>query len=147
MELIPILSTIILVATISTFILAVGAYILYKIREGKVKISPGRKPEYLEAEYFVPKEKKEHKVFVEEILEPKTNLEKKKEELRTVRSAGEKENEPKYRVVDNLMRDSNNARPVKEYEVEMPKLKFEKYSLSQKELPSEDTIHEEIKWR
>jgi hypothetical protein len=36
MELIPILSTIILVATISTFILAVGAYILYKIRESKI---------------------------------------------------------------------------------------------------------------
>ena len=35
MELIPILSLIILVATISTFILAVGAYILYKIRERK----------------------------------------------------------------------------------------------------------------
>jgi hypothetical protein len=33
MELIPILSTIILVATISTFILAVGAYILYKLQE------------------------------------------------------------------------------------------------------------------
>ena len=33
MELIPILSLIILVATISTFIFAVGAYILYKIRE------------------------------------------------------------------------------------------------------------------
>lgn len=35
MELIPILSTIILVATISTFILAIGAYILYKIREAR----------------------------------------------------------------------------------------------------------------
>jgi len=37
MELIPILSTIILAATASTFILAVGAYILYKIgnTEGK----------------------------------------------------------------------------------------------------------------
>jgi hypothetical protein len=35
MELIPILSTIILVATISTFILAIGAYILYKVREAK----------------------------------------------------------------------------------------------------------------
>lgn len=33
MELIPILSTIILVATISTFILAVGAYILFKVHE------------------------------------------------------------------------------------------------------------------
>jgi hypothetical protein len=35
MELIPILSTIILVATISTFVLAIGAYILYKVREAK----------------------------------------------------------------------------------------------------------------
>lgn len=35
MELIPILSLIILVATVSTFILAVGAYILYKVRERK----------------------------------------------------------------------------------------------------------------
>ena len=35
MELIPILSTIILVATISTFLLAIGAYILYKVRERK----------------------------------------------------------------------------------------------------------------
>lgn len=35
MELIPILSTIILVATICTFLLAIGAYILYKVREAK----------------------------------------------------------------------------------------------------------------
>ena len=35
MELIPVLSTIILIATISTFLLAIGAYILYKVREGK----------------------------------------------------------------------------------------------------------------
>jgi uncharacterized ion transporter superfamily protein YfcC len=33
MELITILSTIILIATISTFILSIGAYILYKIRD------------------------------------------------------------------------------------------------------------------
>lgn len=37
MELIPILSTIILVATIATFILAVAAYILYKIRERRAR--------------------------------------------------------------------------------------------------------------
>lgn len=37
MELVPILSTIILVGTIATFILAVAAYILYKIREGKAR--------------------------------------------------------------------------------------------------------------
>lgn len=39
MEIIPILSTIILVATIATFILAVAAYILYKIRERKARTS------------------------------------------------------------------------------------------------------------
>lgn len=33
MEVIPILSTIILVATISTFIIAIGAYILFKVQE------------------------------------------------------------------------------------------------------------------
>lgn len=37
MELVPILSTIILVGTIATFLLAVCAYILYKIRERKPK--------------------------------------------------------------------------------------------------------------
>ncbi len=43
MELITILSTIILVATISTFILSIGAYVLYKIRsrrEQKTILSP-----------------------------------------------------------------------------------------------------------
>ncbi len=34
MEIVPILSTIILVGTVATFILAVAAYVLYKMREG-----------------------------------------------------------------------------------------------------------------
>jgi len=54
MELIPILSTIILVATISTFILAVGAYILYKVQEKK-------------ADQYARKEVKEEHA---ELLEP-----------------------------------------------------------------------------
>ena len=37
MELVPILSTIILVGTIATFILAVAAYVLYKIRERRAR--------------------------------------------------------------------------------------------------------------
>ncbi len=37
MELVPILSTIILVGTIATFILAVAAYVLYKIREQRAQ--------------------------------------------------------------------------------------------------------------
>ena len=56
MELIPILSTIILVATICTFILAIGAYILYKIREGKMQYAYQTKPASTKAELVVPSE-------------------------------------------------------------------------------------------
>lgn len=54
MELIPILSLIILVATISTFILAVGAYILYKIRERKGKVAQAPQPAAIPAELVSP---------------------------------------------------------------------------------------------
>lgn len=54
MELIPILSLIILVATISTFILAVGAYILYKVRERKGVTAAAPQPSALPAEYITP---------------------------------------------------------------------------------------------
>lgn len=53
MELIPILSLIILVATISTFILAVGAYILYKIRERK-GTQQAPQPSSIPAELIAP---------------------------------------------------------------------------------------------
>ncbi|MFZ1517847.1 MAG: hypothetical protein WAU11_03685 [Ignavibacteriaceae bacterium] len=56
MELIPILSTIILVATICTFILAIGAYILYKVREGKPQYAYQTKPSTVKAELVVPSE-------------------------------------------------------------------------------------------
>ncbi len=54
MELIPILSLIILVATISTFILAVGAYVLYKIRERKGKQNVVEQPASVEAQLVTP---------------------------------------------------------------------------------------------
>ncbi len=56
MELIPILSTIILVATICTFILAIGAYILYKVREGKPQYAYKTKPVSLQGELVIPSE-------------------------------------------------------------------------------------------
>ena len=146
MELIPILSTIILVATISTFILAVGAYILYKIREGKVRVSPERKPEYLEAEYFVPKEKKEHKVFIEEVIEPKPKANINVEGFEPVKPVSEKQTESKYRVVEDLGR-STDAKSVSRNQVVMPKMKFEKYNLPSDETVSKDSFQEEIKWR
>ncbi|HEY6626772.1 MAG TPA: hypothetical protein VIZ21_07445 [Ignavibacteriaceae bacterium] len=146
MELIPILSTIILVATISTFILAVGAYILYKIREGKVRVSPERKPEYLEAEYFVPKEKKEHKVFIEEIIEPKSIVNINAEGFEPVKTVSEKQTESTYRVVEDLGSNSD-AKSVSRNQVVMPKMKFEKYNLLSDETVSKDSFQEEIKWR
>ncbi len=54
MELIPILSLIILVATISTFMLAVGAYILYKVREKKGKVAQAPQPATVPAELLAP---------------------------------------------------------------------------------------------
>jgi hypothetical protein len=56
MELIPILSTIILVATICTFILAIGAYILYKIRERRGEQSNYPPPSSVHAELVTPEE-------------------------------------------------------------------------------------------
>ncbi len=54
MELIPILSTIILVATISTFLLAIGAYILYKVRERKGQAAAIPQPAEVKAELITP---------------------------------------------------------------------------------------------
>ena len=54
MELIPILSTIILVATISTFILAIGAYILYKVRESRGEHYVAAGPSEVRAELVTP---------------------------------------------------------------------------------------------
>jgi hypothetical protein len=56
MELIPILSTIILVATISTFLLAIGAYILYKVREGRGQQVVPLVPSTVKAELLTPVE-------------------------------------------------------------------------------------------
>jgi hypothetical protein len=54
MELIPILSTIILVATISTFLLAIGAYILYKTRERRGQIAAVPRQAEIVAEVVTP---------------------------------------------------------------------------------------------
>ena len=54
MELIPILSLIILVATISTFVLSVGAYILYKVRERKGITAKAPQPSAIPAELVTP---------------------------------------------------------------------------------------------
>lgn len=54
MELIPILSLIMLVATIATFVLAIGAYILYKIRERNDRFESENQKETVQAELVTP---------------------------------------------------------------------------------------------
>ena len=53
MEIVPILSTIILVGTVATFILAVAAYILYKMREGGGSLPEEVKPEQIQPHHVV----------------------------------------------------------------------------------------------
>ncbi|KAB2909879.1 MAG: hypothetical protein LC102_13315 [Ignavibacteriales bacterium] len=54
MELIPILATIILVATISTFFLSIGAYILFKVREAQGVRAKATQPATIQAELVTP---------------------------------------------------------------------------------------------
>ncbi len=54
MELIPILSLIMLVATIATFVLAIGAYILYKIRERNGRLESENQKDTVQAELVTP---------------------------------------------------------------------------------------------
>jgi|MudIll2142460700_1097286.scaffolds.fasta_scaffold566687_2 hypothetical protein len=54
MELIPVFSLIVLVATIGTFILAVGAYIMFKVREARSRPGQQRAATSYEADIFAP---------------------------------------------------------------------------------------------
>lgn len=66
MELIPILSTIILVATICTFILAIGAYILYKVRERKGTQAAPTAPQTVQGELIAPVETRLRRTYTVE---------------------------------------------------------------------------------
>ena len=138
MELIPILSTIILVATISTFILAIGAYILYKIREGKQSRTSERKTESIEAEIIKPKQK----VFIEDVLKPETKE----------TPVGER-NTPIYIPVDQTefragkyshITEVESEKPV---EIKMPESKFVKVTTQGYILPDEEKDNGVIGWR
>ena len=54
MELIPVFSLIVLVATIGTFILAVGAYIMFRVRESRRTPEQKRTATSYEADVFAP---------------------------------------------------------------------------------------------
>lgn len=137
---------IILVATIGTLVVVVRAFNIYKYRESTVKVSPEKKPDYIRVESVISKEKKEQKVINEEVIESKVKAEKREEKPKTIQSIDEKFKQIKLEHGGDLNKASvgNN---VKAEEVELPKLKFEKYSSPDQETPAEDFINSDIRWR
>ncbi len=137
MELIPILSTIILVATISTFILAVGAYILFKIREGKAQKRPVIENANLQAEYIVPKDKQPEKIFIEDIVQTKpkrTVLEDRYKQFTTTEGIGF----PNQTIDDEKQKEVN---------VEIPKQKYVNVQTLDSPEQQNEFNSGEIKWR
>ncbi len=147
MELIPILATIILVATISTFVLAIGAYILYKIRERKGEAVIANKPAVVEGELLTPLEqikydnetdkaiitKKISEVYTKEI-----NPELPKRSV--VVQKGKPGPLPKRKIHDELNKEKSEIRLNKED-------KFLKYTTEGYVTPIEDEAVSKIKWR
>ena len=137
MELIPILSTIILVATISTFILAVGAYILFKIREDKTQRQSVKEPANLHAEYIVPKEKEIKKVYVDDVIPPKSNQFVLEDRFKKVLTS--EDISAQHRNLDEENKD--------EQEIELPKEKFVPVKTLNSDLEQNEFNAGEIKWR
>ncbi len=54
MELIPIFSLIVLVATLGTFVLAIGAYVMFRIRETRGRAGLPQVPPTFEADVMAP---------------------------------------------------------------------------------------------
>jgi flagellar basal body-associated protein FliL len=137
MELIPILSTIILVATISTFILAVGAYILYKIRENRSQGVSERK--HLQpAELVEPEEEIITSPPVKKIIEQEPD--------KKVRVAAKTVNNRQqvhivYKQPESKVKNNGSDR------VEMPVSKYIKYSSEGIKPVEEEKVDDFVKWR
>lgn len=147
MELIPILSTIILVATISTFVLSIGAYILYKIRERKSEKTKRTIPAPLQAELVVPSDVIPTKTSANEIKasqyqspftvqSPAAHVKKEKQKAEPV--------EPKRFSVEDI---KNVPPPPKQFARRSRDTKFFKYT-SEGYIPtSEDKMAGVTKWK
>jgi hypothetical protein len=145
MELIPILSTIILVATISTFILAVGAYILYKIRESKYQQTPAPAPEMQHAELVEPEELPREKIYVEDIVKPVAREVKPEVRYRPVKQT-KTSFSPQY-VARTEREPVRKTRVEHGIVPEVPDSRFLKYTNEGYIAPEEDKESGEIKWR
>ncbi len=143
MELIPILSTIILVATISTFILAVGAYILYKIRERKYQESKASRYEMQQAELVEPAELQQEKIYVDDIINQVKRVPKKEVRYQPV-IQGKSTLSPQY---SSRKQRENLEKTRKEQKPEIPDSRYLKYTDEGYISLKEDRDNGEIKWR
>ena len=146
MELIPILATIILVATISTFILAIGAYILYKIRERKGETAVERKPGVVQAELLTPLEQLKY--------ENETDKIKIAQKINEIYTKENKTEFPKHSEVVQrgkpgpLPKRKIQDEPKKKREIRLNnENKFFKYTTEGYIPPIEDEEVNKIKWR
>lgn len=145
MELIPILATIILVATICTFILAIGAYILYKIRERKGEAVVAKKPDVVEGELLTPLEqikyeKETDKVKIAKRIEEVYARNNREEETKTtVVQKGQPGPLPRRKIQEVKNKEKKQLRLNKEE-------KFLKYTMEGYVPPIEDETSK-IKWR
>ncbi len=155
MELIPILATIILMATISTFFLAVGAYVLYKIRERKGVTVEQIAPQTIKAELVTP-----------EILAEQAPAIVEKRQRAPAPRAFERPNPPAYRpsmepifVQKKVLQPAAAEAPAKQETVARPgpapapaaaasgEGKFLKYTSEGYVSPKEEKKQGAVKWR
>jgi hypothetical protein len=135
MELIPILSTIILAATASTFLLAVGAYILYKIRERRGKRNIVHSPMKYEAELLAPA-RDETEIIPDDLkLRQPDDLKKTKQNLNMVSMKEDAENKSHRELAQELK------------EAKRIKSKFLKYTSEGYISPKDDKKQGIIRWR
>lgn len=162
MELIPILSLIILVATISTFVLAVGAYVLYKIRERKGRIASSTQPSTIEAELIIPatsnisaKDTKQlDEISKAEVTEPTRVTEIGFESLKTKHTSDESFQKAPLRPTfignapDTRYTEERFIKPTADENESIPSRKFIRYQ-SKEFNKTEKTQSEEdkLKWR
>ncbi len=135
MELIPILSTIILAATASTFILAVGAYILYKIREHRGKRNIIHSPVKYEAELLTPVRNENEKITDELKRHQPDDLKKIKQNLNIVSMKDNTENKSHEEFAQELK------------EAKRIKSKFLKYTSEGYISPKDDKKQGITRWR
>lgn len=146
MELIPILSTIILVATISTFILAVGAYILYKIRERKTPNYSYTTHQQTESEFVEPEHHEyENKTYVEDLLKQRRTTSLPKRKFDKIESDKIKETVVGIESIKPF-KDSKKTGSNGSQKIVVPDTKFTKYTFEEYIDSVDDENIGDIKW-